>query len=279
MRTPRLVAVAGRGRIPPGPTASFTPSSATPAEGDVVTFTDTSTGTPTSWLWNFGDGTTSTSRNPTKTYTTAGSYTVTLTATNAGGSSQATTGLTVSAYMASLAGYGLGLEGESAYTDTGRTTLAAVNGDLIAGATDVSGNARHWSQATSGNRIPLRIVAGRKAFWCNNTSKTLATASFFDATWNTAFTVYFVKEFHGRTLLVSLGGNSTAWWLADSLNTTSFSLFHDVFQGGNGVALVHLRRGRIVSRVPHRYDGINEAGRGAAVSTGSAGDNDVSSAR
>jgi PKD repeat protein len=84
------------GGVPP-PVAAFTFSPASPQTNAAVTFTDASTGSPTSWQWSFGDGGTSTLRNPAHTYTAAGAYTVTLTATNAGGSSQATQSVTVTA--------------------------------------------------------------------------------------------------------------------------------------------------------------------------------------
>jgi PKD repeat protein len=82
---------------PPPPVASFTFSPASPQTNAAVAFTDTSSGGPTGWLWNFGDGTTSTVRSPTHTYAIAGTYTARLTASNAGGSTQATSAVTVTA--------------------------------------------------------------------------------------------------------------------------------------------------------------------------------------
>jgi len=76
--------------------ASFT---ATPTSGVaplLVQFTDTSTGGPTSRSWDFGDGGSSTSPNPAYTYTSAGTYTVTLTVSNACGSDDASTIISVS---------------------------------------------------------------------------------------------------------------------------------------------------------------------------------------
>ena len=67
------------------------------ADGLRVLFTDKSTGgRPTSWTWSFGDGTASTAQNPEHVYAQAGTYNVTLTASNAAGSSQKTTFVTVS---------------------------------------------------------------------------------------------------------------------------------------------------------------------------------------
>jgi PKD repeat protein len=80
---------------PIAPIASFT---ASPTSGQVpltVTFTDTSTGGPTSWAWDFGDGQTATTQDAVHTYTAVGSYLARLTVTNAGGSSSATTTITV----------------------------------------------------------------------------------------------------------------------------------------------------------------------------------------
>jgi PKD repeat protein len=82
---------------PPQPAASFSFGPAAPQTNVAVTFADTSTGGPTTWQWSFGDGGTSTLRNPTHTYAVAGAYTVMLTATNAGGSSQTTQSVTVTA--------------------------------------------------------------------------------------------------------------------------------------------------------------------------------------
>ena len=67
------------------PNASFT----TATNGLVVTFTNTSTDA-TSYLWDFGDGQTSTDANPSHTFA-GGHFYITLSATNANGTSTATT--------------------------------------------------------------------------------------------------------------------------------------------------------------------------------------------
>ena len=92
------------GSAPAGPPVAAI--SATPATSGAapltVTFADLSTGAPTSWAWDFGNGQTSTQRNPGPiVFGSIGTFTVTLTATNASGSSQATT--TVSTNVACLA--------------------------------------------------------------------------------------------------------------------------------------------------------------------------------
>jgi PKD repeat protein len=79
--------------------ASFTYSSASPAAGQSVQFTDTSAGSPTSWSWSFGDGTTSTTQNPSHVYTTTGSKTVTLSVSNASGSNSTSRTITVVAAL------------------------------------------------------------------------------------------------------------------------------------------------------------------------------------
>ena len=62
----------------------------------MVAFSDASTGgAATQWNWDFGDGNVSYAQNPSNTYTTPGTYTVTFDATNACGSSQTTTTITV----------------------------------------------------------------------------------------------------------------------------------------------------------------------------------------
>ena len=76
---------------PPAPIASFVGSPTTVSLGTSVQFNDTSLNTPTSWSWNFGDSTGLTLQNPAHLYASIGVYNVSLTATNAQGSSTATT--------------------------------------------------------------------------------------------------------------------------------------------------------------------------------------------
>jgi PKD repeat protein len=74
------------------PSAGFTMEQ----NGLTITLTNTTTGGD-SYLWEFGDGTTSTEMNPVHTYATEGIYDVVLTATNANGSSSASTGAFITA--------------------------------------------------------------------------------------------------------------------------------------------------------------------------------------
>jgi PKD repeat protein len=76
----------------PAPQAGFTNT----VSALSATFVDQSSGTPTSWLWTFGDGNTSTQQNPTHTYASGGSYQVCLTVTNACGTSQTCSVVTLS---------------------------------------------------------------------------------------------------------------------------------------------------------------------------------------
>jgi PKD repeat protein len=65
------------------PVVDFEPSTLTPYQGEVVTFTNLSSGGPElSFLWDFGDGVTTTLESPLHSYEVAGTYTVTLTATD-----------------------------------------------------------------------------------------------------------------------------------------------------------------------------------------------------
>lgn len=82
---------------PAAPTAAFGVSTVTGPAPLTVSFTDTSTGSPTSWTWDFGDGATATTAHPTHTYVSPGSYTVRLTVANAGGSSNTTRSIAVTA--------------------------------------------------------------------------------------------------------------------------------------------------------------------------------------
>lgn len=231
----RATILASRGSPPPGPVASFTVDDSTVDTATAINLTDTSTGTPTSWLWDFGDGQTSTSQNPSHTYSLPGSYTVTLTATNAGGSSQTTTGITVSSFLAAQTGYDSEWDATYSYTDTGRTTLASADGDLVAALADRGSNGRHATQSTSGNRGTFVTVGGKPAVkFLASASKTLSTASFFDATWNTSFSGYMVFEYHGRGgPKVMIGGNSTNLFVAGELDGGT-AMRIDCFTGGNG---------------------------------------------
>jgi PKD repeat protein len=78
-----------------GPTVAFTLSTPSPAAGSRVVFADTSGGSPTTWSWDFGDGGHSAVQNPAHTYGAEGTYTVRLTASNASGTSSATSVVTV----------------------------------------------------------------------------------------------------------------------------------------------------------------------------------------
>ena len=79
------------------PTAAFT----TNVNSLTVDFTDQSINA-SSYAWDFGDGNSSTSANPTHTYANAGTYTVTLVVTNACGTDQASTSVTVEATPAAV---------------------------------------------------------------------------------------------------------------------------------------------------------------------------------
>lgn len=50
--------------------------------------------------------------------------------------------------------------GGGAYKDTARTTSALMDGDVVMGVTDSSGNANHWAQSDSGVAPTFRTAAG-----------------------------------------------------------------------------------------------------------------------
>ena len=89
----------------PETTAAFTTSTATPATGQAVLFSDTSSGTPTAWAWEFGDGSTSSQQNTGHVYAATGSYTVKLTITTASGSASASKQVVVGAPAAGGAAF------------------------------------------------------------------------------------------------------------------------------------------------------------------------------
>jgi PKD repeat protein len=103
---------------------TITASPQTPNTQTEVAFTSNVVGdTPIAYSWTFGDGATSTAANPTHTFTTPGRYTVTLNISNANGSDQETTSLTVeqteAAYCAEI------LELNTAYFSANSSVLSA----------------------------------------------------------------------------------------------------------------------------------------------------------
>lgn len=264
MRTgARVAAVAGRRAIPPGPTAAFSKSAASGDTSTSFAFTDTSTGSPTSWLWDFGDGTTSTSQNPSHTYAVPNTYTVHLTATNAGGSSGASSGVTVTDVMAGLPGYGTGpdFSSEAAYTDTARTTLAATNADSVAGLTDLSGAGLHATNATPGTLPAMRLVGGKKAIYFDGlSSRPLSTANFFDTTWDKAFVLYLVTEYQwGSGPRVIAGGYGANFYISATLglgNPVATQI--EWYSGGNGGRYHDYVDANAIAWCV-RYDGVNKS--------------------
>ena len=77
------------------PVAQFTSNVTLGFAPLAVQFTDSSQNMPTVWSWNFGDGGSSTLQNPGYTFYSGGQYMVVFTATNAAGSSDFTTNISV----------------------------------------------------------------------------------------------------------------------------------------------------------------------------------------
>src|SRR5690349_5017580 len=80
---------------PSAPVAAFTPSQINGIAPLTVQFFNQSTGTVSGLVWNFGDGSTSVDQNPSHTFNTSGVYNVQLTITGPGGTSSATSAITV----------------------------------------------------------------------------------------------------------------------------------------------------------------------------------------
>ncbi len=118
-----------------------------------VTFKNTSKNA-TSYAWDFGDGNKATEENPTHTYTKDGTYTVKLTATNAGGSADKTTTVTVDNLVITIAIGDLSqlvilekspkgtLIGEIAATvaNSDETPVYSITSQSLAGAVALDGN-------------------------------------------------------------------------------------------------------------------------------------------
>jgi gliding motility-associated-like protein len=80
------------------PVADFSIDTAVICKGNCISFTDESTGDPTAWNWTFdgADPTVSTDQNPSQVcFDSIGTFDVTLTVTNANGTDQTTTSITV----------------------------------------------------------------------------------------------------------------------------------------------------------------------------------------
>lgn len=76
------------------PTASFSHSSDSYEEGDTINFTSTSTNAD-NFDWDFGDGSTSSVENPWHIFNTTGSFDVSLKVTNADGSDESSSTVTI----------------------------------------------------------------------------------------------------------------------------------------------------------------------------------------
>ncbi len=127
-----------------GPTAAFTASSTNLCEGDCISFADNSTGNGiTSWNWTFAGSSTasSTDQNPTNIcYPTAGTYDVTLEVTDADGTNQTTSSITVTAC-------GSGTPPTAAFTID--TSLICA-GDCISFTDQSSGDPTSWNWTFQG---------------------------------------------------------------------------------------------------------------------------------
>lgn len=107
------------------------------------------------------------------------------------------------------------------YQDSAGTTVAAADGDPVGQAFDYSGNGRHWTQGTAGNRPTLALAAqnGRNAFRFNGTSSFLSRANFFSTP---PFTILAAFKFtDDNALRVALdvngtGNNSVLLWASHS---------------------------------------------------------------
>jgi PKD repeat protein len=97
IRGAALLAIAAISAGPAAPTASFDASPGRPSARSQVQFRNRSGGAGAVWHWTFGDGETSNEASPAHVYAQPGEYAVTLQATNEGGSSQATSLLSVAA--------------------------------------------------------------------------------------------------------------------------------------------------------------------------------------
>ena len=86
------------------PVASFTTDSDSGPLPFTVQFTNTTTGNVSSLSWDFGDDETSDEQNPAHTYLDQGTYTVTLSATGPGGTTKATSTMTVAAPLTTDSG-------------------------------------------------------------------------------------------------------------------------------------------------------------------------------
>lgn len=119
-----------------------TVSNSSPAQNEVVNFTNTSTGA-TIYAWDFGDGNLSTDNSPAHSYTSIGTYTATLTATNANGCSH-TSSFQINVQVAPMATpphCNRGEENEDPTSSTERTTTTQVQSNNNNAALLVKGNA------------------------------------------------------------------------------------------------------------------------------------------
>jgi PKD repeat protein len=147
--------------LPVAPTAAFSTSTTSGQAPLPVQFTDTSTGAPTAWRWDFGDGSSATTQNAAHTYTAAGTYTVILTATNAGGSTNATSTVAVKAApVAPTAAFSSSTTSGQAplpvqFTDTSTGAPTAWRWDFGDGSSATTQNAAHTYTAAGTYTVTL----------------------------------------------------------------------------------------------------------------------------
>jgi hypothetical protein len=120
------------------------------------------------------------------------------------------------------------------WQDSGRTTPVTANTDPIGACDDISGNARHATQATAGKRATYRTAqfgSIAAADFVAASGQSLATGVF---TVNQPGTVYLVADFDVQTFFALPFDGITSRWGFGVTNDPGFPYF--LHAGANGVA-------------------------------------------
>ena len=141
----------------------------------VVQFTDSSQNLPDSWSWDFGDGGSSTLQNPAYTYNAGGQFSAVLMATNAAGSSNFTSNISVYAPGFSVFPTSGITSTTFTFTDTGTgypqpTTWLWNFGDIGAGNSSSYQNATHKYVLPGIYNVTLRITSPAGTAWANRSA-------------------------------------------------------------------------------------------------------------